>query len=82
VLGAGQVKGGVSGLDAAIREKLVELRGADIRALIDELTKRQSDLQARMESDDAQGIASTQADTDELESIDDALDALEDALEP
>jgi hypothetical protein len=78
---SGRITGGMSALDTLVGEALIQLHEDDIEELIKELEDERSMLQARIDSDVAQGNSPAQADLDELESLDDAIAELEDALD-
>jgi hypothetical protein len=78
---AGAKPRSMSDLDILIGEKLVELHGDDIRELIEKLEQDRAMLQASIDSDKAQGNQPRQEDLDELESLDDAIEELKDALD-
>lgn len=79
---AGRLVGGISDLHILIQDELLATHGGEIAALADELKTERSRLQADIDSNEAQGIGPSQAEQDRIALLDDAIDALEEALSP
>lgn len=63
-----------------IEDELLRAHRAELEQMLDKLKKEKAELDARMESDQANGVTPTQEDMDEQEALQDAIDEIEDLL--